>query len=212
MSKQKEQGDLRIRRTKKMLREALLSLIPEKGYYAITVGDIAERAMVNRATFYRHYEDKEDLLLRGIDEVLQELVEQLKPLPHSKIRRKPLEKDFLPSLALMLHHVDQHAQFYRVMLGEHGMHSVFLRLQRFNEDYTLKSLNQILPAARPAGIPREFQAGIVSAALLWLLNWWLNNKGRYSIEEVSGYLFRILGYGILGSPGLQPPLPSEGPS
>jgi pimeloyl-ACP methyl ester carboxylesterase len=55
-----EQTDLRIRRTHHFLQEAMIELITEKGFEAITVGDIAERAMINRATFYRHYQDKYD--------------------------------------------------------------------------------------------------------------------------------------------------------
>ena len=42
--------DLRIRRTHKFLKDAMIQLIAEKGFDAITVGDIAERAMINRAT------------------------------------------------------------------------------------------------------------------------------------------------------------------
>ena len=59
-----EQTDLRIRRTHKFLQEAMIELVIEKGFDAITVGDIAERAMINRATFYRHYQDKYDLVAK----------------------------------------------------------------------------------------------------------------------------------------------------
>ena len=55
-------SDLRVRRTQKLLREALIALIEERSFDAITVGEIAERAMVSRAAFYRHYQDKYDLV------------------------------------------------------------------------------------------------------------------------------------------------------
>jgi AcrR family transcriptional regulator len=55
-------GDLRVRRTRKVLKSALIELTIEKGFAAVTVQDIADRAMINRATFYRHYLDKYDLL------------------------------------------------------------------------------------------------------------------------------------------------------
>ena len=45
--------DLRVRRTRKLLQKALLEATVEKGFAHVTVSDIAERAMVNRATFYR---------------------------------------------------------------------------------------------------------------------------------------------------------------
>lgn len=53
--------DPRVRRTRKLLQDAFFSLIHEKRFSAVTVQDIAERATVNRATFYAHYVDKEDL-------------------------------------------------------------------------------------------------------------------------------------------------------
>ena len=54
--------DLRIIRTKESIREALVELIEEKGFEAITVKDITTRAKINRGTFYAHYQDKYDLM------------------------------------------------------------------------------------------------------------------------------------------------------
>jgi AcrR family transcriptional regulator len=54
--------DPRIRRTRKLINQAFLDLMHEKGFQSISVQDIADRAEVNRATFYAHYEDKYDLL------------------------------------------------------------------------------------------------------------------------------------------------------
>ena len=61
--------DLRVRRTRKLLQQALIELTIEKGFADVTVRDIAERAMVNRSTFYRHYLDKYDLLRQYIEEL-----------------------------------------------------------------------------------------------------------------------------------------------
>ena len=54
--------DPRVTRTRQLIRDALTSLIAEKSFEAITVQDIAERATINRATFYLHYTDKFALL------------------------------------------------------------------------------------------------------------------------------------------------------
>lgn len=67
------QEDRRVRRTRQALREALVSLILERGFDAITVSEIAARADVGRTTFYAHYADKEDLL-QGSLETLAELL------------------------------------------------------------------------------------------------------------------------------------------
>ena len=56
--------DPRVERTQEALSAALMALIEEKGYDAISVQDITERSRLNRATFYLHYKDKQDLLIR----------------------------------------------------------------------------------------------------------------------------------------------------
>ena len=57
-----EKKDRRTRKTRQILREALLMLLKEKRYEDISVQDIIERADVARSTFYVHYVDKDDLL------------------------------------------------------------------------------------------------------------------------------------------------------
>ena len=54
--------DPRIRRTRKMLQDALASLLKVKDFDKISIGDIAEQSTLNRATFYDHYPDKFALL------------------------------------------------------------------------------------------------------------------------------------------------------
>lgn len=62
VAKRSSRVDPRVTRTRKLIRDALTSLIAEKSFEAITVQDLAERATINRATFYAHYTDKFALL------------------------------------------------------------------------------------------------------------------------------------------------------
>ena len=61
-----EKLDPRVKRTRAMLDQAFFELIQEKGFQAVTVQDITERAGVNRATFYAHFPDKYALLDHNI--------------------------------------------------------------------------------------------------------------------------------------------------
>ncbi|MEJ2354006.1 MAG: TetR/AcrR family transcriptional regulator, partial [Anaerolineales bacterium] len=70
----KERVDRRVQRTRQLLNDALMSLIVEKGYDSITVQNIIDRANLGRSTFYAHYQDKDDLLLSGIEDVVHSLV------------------------------------------------------------------------------------------------------------------------------------------
>ncbi len=64
--------DPRIKRTRQLLQQALIELMAEKSFQAITVQDIAERATVNRVTFYAHFEDKYALLEYTIREMIKQ--------------------------------------------------------------------------------------------------------------------------------------------
>jgi AcrR family transcriptional regulator len=68
--------DPRITRTRKLLLDAFISLMGEKGFDDITVQDIAARATVNRATFYAHFVDKyalvDELIREGFTQMLQQ--------------------------------------------------------------------------------------------------------------------------------------------
>ena len=56
-----EVEDKRIRRTKKLLRQALTRLMQQKDFQSITVTDVVREADINRGTFYAHYRDVYDL-------------------------------------------------------------------------------------------------------------------------------------------------------
>src|SRR5438128_10811647 len=69
--------DRRIRRTQHLLAKALIALTLEKGYEAVTIRDITERADIGYATLFRHYGDKDELLQDVLDVVSAELVDLL---------------------------------------------------------------------------------------------------------------------------------------
>ncbi len=65
-----EHLDLRQRKTRKLLVEALAQLLEEKSFQELSVTDICRRAMVHRTTFYAHFNDKQELLrylLEGLE-------------------------------------------------------------------------------------------------------------------------------------------------
>lgn len=71
--------DPRVRRTRQLLLRALQELMAEKSFQAITVQDIAERATVNRATFYAHFSDKYGLLEYSVRETFRERLRRVLP-------------------------------------------------------------------------------------------------------------------------------------
>ncbi|WP_251037302.1 TetR/AcrR family transcriptional regulator [Paenibacillus albidus] len=66
--------DPRFLCTRQLIREAFRDLLRDKGFDAITIKDIAQRATINRATFYAHYEDKYALLEKITEQAYQEMI------------------------------------------------------------------------------------------------------------------------------------------
>jgi AcrR family transcriptional regulator len=75
--------DPRVKRTRKLLQKSFAELMTEKDFHNITVHDITERAEVNRATFYLHFEDKYALLAYSVREALQERLDKKLPDAHA---------------------------------------------------------------------------------------------------------------------------------
>ena len=183
--------DRRISRTRRLLKEALLSLVIEKGYDAITVEEVAARADVARATFYLHYKDKEDLLLESLDAMVDDLIEQISSIPLSAWKT---EEDGasgsarLTPILLIFQHADQNGDLYRIILRDAGASQVssrlrdiiaaavieFLKVKAETEGFTLK----------PA-IPLEVFSNYFAGALLGFITWWLEAGKVYSAERMA---------------------------
>ena len=74
-----EKTDLRIIKTQKSLCDAFLALMSEKPFDDITVGELCDRALVRRATFYKHFADKYDFFSFFIRQTKDTFVKQIAP-------------------------------------------------------------------------------------------------------------------------------------
>src|SRR6266498_1323521 len=103
--------NLRLRRTQKLLREALIELIEERGFDALTIGEITQRAMVSRAAFYRNYQDKYDLVEQIFEEVMSTLL-------NAVTDRGP---EHPPQVWVkFFEHIAEYERLYRALLGRKG--------------------------------------------------------------------------------------------
>ena len=71
-----EKLDPRVKRTRQLLEQAFLEVVSEKGFQAVSVQDIAEKAGVNRATFYDHFTDKYELLDYSVRQSFRQEIEK----------------------------------------------------------------------------------------------------------------------------------------
>src|SRR6266511_2693524 len=101
--------NLRLRRTQKLLREALIELIEERGFDALTVGEVTERAMVSRSSFYRNYQDKYDLVEQIFAEAMLALFNAISGSEHP------------PQVWVkFFEHIAEYERLYCALLGQKG--------------------------------------------------------------------------------------------
>ena len=202
-----EQTDLRIRRTHKFLQEAMIELITEKGFEAITVGDIAERAMINRATFYRHYEDKYDLVAKIFEETADYLVEQMKPFHKDSdhMDRDTHQRSGYRSLSMSLSIASSIEQCWE-KTGVRGLSpgcastssSSYLRMR--NGGNNVGPGQQIDPA-----MPKALPVMQLSHVLIGTIVWWLESEKRYTPRQIATWFCRFAFYGYLSARGYEVP-------
>ncbi|BAU65490.1 Biofilm operon icaADBC HTH-type negative transcriptional regulator IcaR [Stanieria sp. NIES-3757] len=187
--------DRRIQRTRQLLSTALLKLIEERGYDSLTVNDITEQANVGRATFYLHYQDKEQLLVESLEEMFSQLEDLIAPLSETLG-----EEHYSTATRLLFQHFGDHHRLYRVLLTEKGAAMVFPRLleivseiaeQIAGQDVISKSVEQ--PQTL---ISTNLVGHYVAGAFLGSVVWWLNNNKPYSAEQMAAVYVHLMDPGV----------------
>jgi AcrR family transcriptional regulator len=176
-----ETQDRRIRRTQKLLAKALIQVTIEKGYDAVTVRDITDRADVGYATFYRHYQDKDALLEDVLEVVLNELVGLLSP---------DIDQSAEPGKlgAILFGYVKDHYEIIRVLLSSRYTSVIG---KRMIEDSTKKMLNLHVPKPDSL-IPPEIAAYHLISSSINLIEWWLVEDMRYSPEQMGLIYYELI--------------------
>jgi AcrR family transcriptional regulator len=187
-----EKVDRRVRRTRELLRRALLEAILEKGYERITVQDIIDRADVGRSTFYAHFRDKEDLLFYG----LEELRAAFDPASQDPARS--------PTLTVF-EHFQASREVWQAMVGRRGAETFTRYLHRLLADLLRSHLRTRLPQEETQ-VPFEAVVEYATSTLIGLgTHWWTAHDKPLSPREMDQIYRRLTEPGIRA--GLRPRTP-----
>ncbi|MEO2799266.1 TetR/AcrR family transcriptional regulator, partial [Flavonifractor plautii] len=156
--------DLRQRRTRKLLADALLSLLEERPLSEISVVDICQRAMVHRTTFYAHFDDKLALLRYAVDE----LQKYFEPVDPSLDPRTGPREYFMVLFHNALSFLKSHRGMFLTVQGA----AEFYVLDEIITDALKRKLSESAPAA---GFDPELTARFYAGGLLALIRWWLSS-------------------------------------
>ncbi len=204
-----KRSDRRTNRTRRQLRAALLALILERGYDAVTVEDITERADLGRTTFYLHYRDKEDLLIESLDALVDDLTATIAQVPMAEwpTRLDPQHPEPLQlPLRLAFQHAADHADLYRIILRGEGRTQTMERvrqivIEQVDHVFGVRVSRENYPI-HPA-VPVDIFANYFAGAFLGVLTWWLENNLPYPPEQMATIFQRILSEGARRVMGLE---------
>ncbi|MFK0117575.1 TetR/AcrR family transcriptional regulator [Streptomyces sp. NPDC090994] len=164
--------DRRIRKTRRALRDALVELVRERGFTALSVEDITQRADVARATFYSHFRDKDELFARVTRDLLDELDERLRPA----VARSAVGFTGEPVLR-MLEHAREERDLYRIVLRGEGDGKP---LRMFTEACARVAAEEFRERSERNAVEPRIDAGLLARAWVGeqvaVLQWWVEHE------------------------------------
>jgi Transcriptional regulator len=182
--------DPRILRTRQLLRDAFIDLLEEMDIEKISVNKLAERATINRVTFYLHYKDIPDMLEKMADDMIEDIHQVL---DRSTVKSESPEVINTTILVKLLEHIADHSKFYKVILASHRT-TVFterlLRLltklisdgidKRGNDSFVVK-----------ANIQKDIAVWYTSASLIGTIVSWLRADMPYTPTFLAKQFFLL---------------------
>lgn len=178
--------DLRKRRTYKFIIEAFFDLVIEKPFEKISVTDICKKAMIHRTTFYKHFEDKYQMLrfafseeLNYIEEIAQE-TDELEIDYYKRVIRR-----FFEYVEVNKSHIESIYHIQNEIMLDSLRSTIVTHLQKlFQKEYDKTGSKSFVPIP----VMAEYYAG----AQIALAKWWLDNNAELSIDEMVDYMIALI--------------------
>ncbi|MGH9163360.1 MAG: TetR/AcrR family transcriptional regulator, partial [Vicinamibacteraceae bacterium] len=180
--------DRRIERTKQLLRGALRSLIQEKGFETLTVQEIIDRANVGRATFYSHFDNKDDLLVSGFEDLRASLKARQRD---AFSRGSTIEDRVFGFSHEVFAHTNEYREAFRAMVGQRSGAVVQRLLHKLLVELIREDVTRTVVKAESTPVQTEALVHFIAGALVGVLMWWLDGRMRLSVDEVNAYFRRL---------------------
>lgn len=186
--------DPRVKRTRQLLEQAFLELLEKKGFQSITVQDITDRATVNRATFYAHFDDKFALLDHVVRESYQKIL-QRKLSPDSSFS--------LDNLQVLILTVCEYLKQFNSLQCDASTKQVEPLIEKEVQsqvyDIVLRWVTKMQADKLNSLTAPEVMASAISWAIFGAGLHWSRDSKKYSAEEISNQVLSLITEGLNGS-------------
>ena len=181
--------DRRVRKTRRQLRECLISLLKEKKVQDITVRELTDMADLNRGTFYLHYKDVFDLLEKTEAE-LQDEFNQL-VLRHDAVDLKQRPAVIFNEIYSLVY---ENADLIEILLGENGDLNFVNRLKKLIREKCLKDWMEVFRTGNPAVFDAFFS--YIASGCVGLVQYWLQTGLKETPQQMAKLTEQIITQGI----------------
>lgn len=173
--------DRRIKKTQELIYNVFIELLKESGFNKISVGNIAEKANINRGTFYFHFSDKYDLLEKCIEYYINELISHCKNNTEIQLDSNAMTQIF--------EYLKINFDIYRTLLSNEG-ESIFHKklYNAFEEQIKRAIIKMPVEIINNAEIATPF----IANGFIGVIEWWMNKGMPYTPEVMTKKLNIIL--------------------
>ena len=181
--------DRRAQRTRELLQKALIELINERGYAAVTIQDIADHAYVGRTTFYQYYNSKDYLFMSCHAAIVSDF--QFETLyPHPLSREELLSPEVPRKMISAYQHLDEaRVRLYPIFQGKDG--PLILRRMRDQSAQEIESNLRVVFAEADSVIPLDMLANYLAGAQIALMQWWLEKRRPHKPQNLAQTFHRL---------------------
>ena len=180
-------ADRRVRRTQQSLQGAVVAEALEKGYENVTIQDVTDRADVGYRTFFRHYESLDDLLLRTVEDRVNEL-NQMVGFPPANAAELPSLEESVGRGEVIFQYIQDHHDIFKVVLLERGtrfcLEPIFTQAQ--------ERANAMMAFFPDPQIPAEIAANHLIGSIINLLTWWLSHDMPYPPKAMGDVFSKLI--------------------
>lgn len=184
MSTPSQRIDPRVLRTRQLIRDAFVELLQELKLEKITVNRIAERATINRVTFYLHYRDIPDMIDRLAEDMINEINAILKDIPNPPGFNMQI-------LIKMLEHIAENSKFYKVLLASKRIPAFTERLMKLMSDFITSRMDK-LEGSSTLKVQPDIAIWYGSSAIIGTIVFWLRNDLPYTPIFLAAQLSELL--------------------
>jgi len=179
----KKKMDLRVIKTKNSIYNALVMLLKNKAFEEIKVSDICKMALINRSTFYAHFEDKYELFSSFIEDLKNSFAEEIKKIEGDLSSREY----YLEIIRTFLNHIEGKEDLYKAIMIN-NRNSIIMDMIRETINIDIKRrVNKDVD-----GVPADIISYFYLGAVVNVGAEWINGGKKYSKEEMFSYFEKLI--------------------